>query len=107
MLLLFLLGLSMYFSLRDTVWAAYEDVLSGLDVSILHTVPAKDAGRLRRNLQAFDIMIRKEKDPYPLIGIFVRKGREALDDGAVDAEETGRLNHLLEKTLHTPGGTLP
>ena len=104
MLLVLLLGLSMYFSLRDTVWAGYEDSLSGLDASILTTVPAAEVERLHRNLRDFDLMVRKEKDPYPLIGAFVRKGRKVLEDGAVDAEETAGLNSFLENRLASPDG---
>lgn len=101
-IILIFIGLSIYYGLKDTVWDSYEDVESRLQTEILVTVPEAERDRLVENIRAFDKMLRKQSDPYSLMGAFVQRGRSALEDLTVNPEEAEELNTFIEKVLKSP-----
>lgn len=106
-MILIFIGITLYFGLKDTVWKTYEDVESRLQTEILVSVPAAERERLISNIKAFDHMLREQRDPYSLMGAFVRRGRMALDDLTVNAEEAEELNTFIEAALKSPDDLPP
>jgi len=106
-MILIFIGISLYLGLKDTVWESYEDIESRLQTEILVSVPKAERERLISNINAFDHMLREQRDPYGLMGAFVRRGRLALGDLTVNAEEADELNTFIEAALKSPGEIPP
>lgn len=101
-LILVFVGITAYYSLRDTVWSNYEDTKHRLQSEMLISVPELERERLVRNLDAFDLMLNDQSDPYSLMGALVKRGRTALRDLTVNPEEAEELNKFLEAALASP-----
>ena len=59
------------------------------------------AERLRtsRNIERFKTQLRVARDPYPLMGEFMKRVQEDLGDGTLDAAEVEEFNRFLESHL--------
>ena len=61
--------------------------------------------RTSRNVERFKAQLRVARDPYPLMGGFMKRVQEVLDDGNLDADEVEAFNLFLES--HLPSATAP
>lgn len=59
--------------------------------------------RTSRNVERFKAQLRVARDPYPLMGGFMKRVQEVLDDGNLDADEVEAFNLFLES--HLPSAT--
>jgi len=73
--------------------------------SILAEVGDEEKRAFLDTLDRFNAMVKDSDDPYPIIGRFVKIGREVLDDHVVDSGEIEKLNRLLEEELNRRAGT--
>jgi hypothetical protein len=55
--------------------------------------------RTSRNVDRFRAQLRVARDPYPMMGEFMKRVQEALDDGTLDADEVEEFNRFLESYL--------
>jgi hypothetical protein len=55
--------------------------------------------RTSRNIDRFRAQLRVTRDPYPLMGEFMKRVQEALADGSLDADEVEEFNQFLESHL--------
>jgi hypothetical protein len=62
--------------------------------------------RTSRNVERFKAQLRVARDPYPLMGEFMKRVQEVLDDGSLDADEVEEVNLFLESHL-PPATTAP
>jgi hypothetical protein len=59
--------------------------------------------RTSRNMDRFRAQLAVARDPYPLMGEFMKRVQESLDDGTLDADEVEEFNRFLES--HLPSAT--
>jgi hypothetical protein len=55
--------------------------------------------RTSRNMDRFRVQLAVARDPYPLMGEFMKRVQESLDDGTLDADEVEEFNRFLESHL--------
>jgi len=60
--------------------------------------------RTSRNVDRFRAQLRVARDPYPLMGEFMKRVQGVLEDGRLDADEVEEVNQFLE--AHLPSGTM-
>ena len=85
--------------MRKTVWAGYAGASQRVMAYVAGDVQPAERMRLKRNLDAFSAHLRKQDDPFPVMGEFQRLAREALDDRLVTRDEVDELNLFLEVQL--------
>jgi len=85
--------------MRKTVWAGYAGASQRVMAYVAGDVQPAERMRLKRNLDAFSAHLRKQDDPFPVMGEFQRLAREALEDRLVTRDEAEELNLFLEVQL--------
>ena len=85
--------------MRKTVWAGYAGASQRVLAYVAGDVQPAERMRLKRNLDAFSVHLKKQDDPFPIMGEFQRRAREALEDRLVTRDEAEELNLFLEVQL--------
>jgi hypothetical protein len=82
---------------RNTVWLTFAQSHRQLVAELARLQPP-DRVRTTQNLQRFTERLRAMDDPYPVIGEFQRRVREALADGRLTREEVEALDAFMTET---------
>jgi hypothetical protein len=85
--------------MRKTVWAGYGGASQRVMAYVGGDVQPAERMRLKRNLDALSVHLRKQDDPFPVMGEFRRLAREALEDRLVTRDEVEELNLFVEAQL--------
>jgi hypothetical protein len=89
--------------MRRTVWLNMDRgrraVVQALPVDL---APAERV-RTTRNLEHFRAVLDASKDPFPVMGEFMKRVRAILDDGRLTVDEVGGLNVYLERVIKESG----
>jgi len=93
--------------MRRTVWAGYAGASQRVMAYVAGDVQPAERMRLKRNLEAFSVHLKKQDDPFPIMGEFQRLAREALEDRLVDRDEVEEFNLFLETQLTGTGLAVP
>lgn len=83
---------------RNTVWLTFAQSHRQLVAELARLQPPERV-RTTQNLQRFTERLRAMDDPYPVIGEFQRRVREALADGRLTAEEVEALDAFMAETV--------
>jgi hypothetical protein len=85
--------------MRKTVWAGYAGASQRVMAYVAGDVQPAERMRLKRNLDAFSVHLKKQDDPFPIMGEFQRLAREALEDRSVTRDEVEEINLFVEAQL--------
>ena len=85
--------------MRKTVWAGYAGASQRVMAYVAGDVQPAERMRLKRNLDAFSVHLKKQDDPFPIMGEFQRLAREALEDRSVTRDEVDEFNLFVEAQL--------
>jgi len=85
--------------MRKTVWAGYAGASQRVMAYVAGDVQPAERMRLKRNLDAFSVHLKKQDDPFPIMGEFQRLAREALEDRLVTRDEVDEFNLFVEAQL--------
>jgi hypothetical protein len=89
--------------MRRTVWLNMDRgrraVVQALPVDL---APAERV-RTTRNLEHFRAVLDASKDPFPVMGEFMKRVRDAFSDRRLDADEVETLNLYLERVIEGSG----
>lgn len=91
---------------RRTVWMSFARAQQRLVEELPRDLPSGERLRTERNLQRLRARIEASPDPLPLIGGFLGRVSEALDDGRLTAGEVADVNRLMEQTIDGTGDDL-
>jgi hypothetical protein len=89
--------------MRRTVWVNLDRGRRVLVRSLPRELPAAERQRTIQNLDRFRVLLEKVEDPYPLMGEFMNRVRDVLDDGRLTVDEVGGLNVYLERVIEESG----
>jgi hypothetical protein len=89
---------------RRTVWMSFARAQQRLVEELPQDLPSGERLRTERNLKRLRARIEVSPDPLPVIGGFLGRVSEALDDGRLTAGEIAGLNRFVEETLNGGGG---
>jgi len=90
---------------KRTAWLTFERSQKRLISAVeLRNEPAERL-RTRRNLDRFNTQLRISRDPYPLMGDFMKRVRAVLGDGSLDSAEVEAFNEFLETTFPSAAPT--
>ena len=84
---------------RRTAWMAFERSQQRLMAAVEQRNQPAERLRTSRNLERFKVQLQLTRDPYPLMGEFMRRVQEDLGDGGLSADEVEELNRFLESHL--------
>ncbi len=85
--------------MRKTVWAGYAGASQRVMAYVAGDVQPAERMRLKRNLDAFSVHLKKQDDPFPVMGEFKRLAREALVDRSVTRGEVEEISLFVEAQL--------
>ena len=88
---------------RRTVWVNMERGRQLVVQNLPRDLPAAERQRTLRNLDRFVAVLEASKDPYPVMGEFMNRVRDILDDGRLTADEVGGLNVYIERLIEESG----
>jgi hypothetical protein len=89
--------------MRRTVWLNMDRGRRAVVQALPADLPPAERARTTRNLEHFHAVLEASKDPYPVMGEFMRRVRTILADGRLTAEEVGGLNVYLERIIEESG----
>jgi hypothetical protein len=89
---------------KRTVWTSFARAQQRLVEELPRDLPPGERLRTERNLERLRARIEATPDPLPMIGGFLGRVGEALDDGRLTAGEIADLNRFVEETLNGGGG---
>jgi hypothetical protein len=89
--------------LRRGVWASLEQGRRAVIQNLPPDLPAGERERTMRNLERFRSLLDRVDDPYPLMGEFMTRVREVLEDGRLTVDEVGGLNVFIERVIEEAG----
>ncbi len=84
---------------RRTAWMAFDRSQQRLVAAVEHRNQPAERLRTSRNVERFKAQLRVARDPYPLMGEFMKRVQEDLADGSLDAHEVEEFNRFLESHL--------
>jgi len=88
---------------RKTVWANMERGRRAVVRALPPNLPPEQRERTTRNLDRFKTVLEASKDPYPVMGEFMKRVRATLADQRLMADEIEELNLYLEKVIDESG----
>ncbi len=91
---------------RNTVWLSFAQSHRRLAAE-LGGLPPAERVRTTQNLQRLGERLRAMDDPYPTIGEFQRRVRQALADGRLSPDEAASLNAFMEEAVAPPPERAP
>ncbi len=89
--------------MRRTVWLNMERGRRAVVQALPADLPPAERVRTTRNLERFRAVLEASKDPFPVMGEFMKRVRAILGDGRLTAEEVGGLNVYLERVIEESG----
>lgn len=84
---------------RRTAWMAFDRSQQRLMAAVEQRNQPAERLRTSRNIERFKAQLRVARDPYPLMGEFMKRVQEDLGDGTLDAAEVEEFNRFLESHL--------
>ncbi len=88
---------------RKTVWVNMERGRREVARALPPDLAPEQRVRTIQNLDRFKAVLEASKDPYPVMGQFMRRVRAALADQRLDTNEIEELNLFLEKVIEESG----
>jgi hypothetical protein len=88
---------------RKTVWVNLEKGMRAVMRSLPPDLPSEQRVRTTQNLDRFRAVLAATKDPYPVMGEFMKRARASLADQRLTADEVEELNLFLEKVIGDSG----
>jgi len=88
---------------RKTVWANMERGRREVARALPPDLPPEQRARTIQNLDRYRAVLEASKDPYPVMGQFMRRVRAALADQRLTTIEVEELNIFLEQVIAESG----
>jgi len=88
---------------RKTVWVNLEKGMRAVMRSLPPDLPSEQRVRTTQNLDRFRVVLEATKDPYPVMGEFMKRARASLADQRLTAGEVEEFNLFLEKIIEESG----
>jgi hypothetical protein len=92
---------------RRTAWISFARAQQRVLEELPRDLSSGERLRTERNLQRLRARSEGSADPLPVIGGFLGKVTEALEDGRLTADEVAELNRFVEEILDAGGGEAP
>ena len=89
--------------MRRTVWLNLDRGHRAVVQALPADLPPAERERTTRNLERFRAVLEDSKDPYPMMGEFMRRVRAVLEDHRLTVDEVGGLNVYLERVIEESG----
>jgi len=89
--------------MRKTVWMNMESGRRAVARAMPHDLPPEQRVRTAQNLDRFRVVLDASKDPYPVMGEFMKRVRASFADQRLTADEIEELNLFLEKVVEESG----
>jgi hypothetical protein len=89
---------------RRTAWMAFDRSQQRLMAAVEHRNQPPERLRTSRNVERFKAQLHVARDPYPLMGEFMKRVQEDLADGGLDGDEVEEFNRFLES--HLPSASM-
>jgi hypothetical protein len=89
--------------MRRTVWLNMDRGRRAVVQALPADLPPAERARTTRNLERFHAVLEASKDPYPVMGEFMKRVRAAFVDQRLTAEEIEELNLYLEQVIEGSG----
>lgn len=84
---------------KRTAWMAFERSQQRLMAAVERRNQPPERLRTSRNVERFKVQLRVARDPYPLMGEFMKRVQEGLADGRLEGDEVEEFNRFLESHL--------
>ena len=92
---------------RRTAWMSFARAQQRVLEELPRDLPSGERLRTERNLQRLRARSEASADPLPVIGRFLGKSAEALDDDRLTVDEVAELNRFFEEVLDAGEGEAP
>jgi hypothetical protein len=89
--------------MRRTVWLNMDRGRRAVVQALPADLPPAERVRTTRNLEHFRAILEASKDPFPVMGEFMKRVRDAFSDRRLDADEVETLNLYLERVIEGSG----
>jgi len=89
--------------MRRTVWLNMDRGRRAVVQALPADLPPAERVRTTRNLEHFRAVLEASKDPFPVMGEFMKRVRAAFVDQRLTAEEIDELNLYLEEVIEESG----
>ena len=89
--------------MRRTVWLNMDRGRRAVVQALPGDLPPAERARTTRNLEHFRAVLEASKDPYPLMGEFMKKVHTAFSDQRLEPDEIEELNLYLERVIEESG----
>ena len=89
--------------MRRTVWLNMDRGRRAVVQALPGDLPPPERVRTTRNLEHFRAVLEVSKDPYPMMGEFMKMVRSALSDDRLELDEIEELNLYLERVVDDSG----
>ena len=89
--------------MRKTVWLNMDRGRRAVVQALPADLPPAERARTAHNLERFHAVLEASKDPYPVMGEFMKRVRAAFVDQRLTAEEIEELNLYLEQVIEGSG----
>jgi hypothetical protein len=90
-------------AMRRTVWLNMDRGRRTVVQALPGDLPPAERARTTRNLERFRAVLEASKDPYPMMGEFMKMVHAAFVDQRPTAEEIEELNLYLERVVEESG----
>ena len=88
---------------RRTVWFNMDRGRRAVVQALPADLPPAERVRTTRNLEHFRAVLEASKDPYPMMGEFMKMVRSAFSDDRLEPDEIEELNLYLERVIEESG----
>lgn len=85
--------------MRKTVWVGFAGAQQRVVANLPGDLPPGERMRLKTNLDRFTAFLKKNDEPFPVMGEFQALVRETLEDQRVSLDEVEELNLFLEAKM--------
>ena len=89
--------------MRKTVWLNMDRGRRAVVQALPADLAPAERERTTRNLEHFRGVLEASKDPFPVMGEFMKRVRAAFVDQRLTAEEIDELNFYLEEVIEVSG----
>jgi len=89
--------------MRRTVWLNMDRGRGAVVQALPADLPPAERARTTRNLERFRAVLEVSKDPYPMMGEFMKMVRSAFSDDRLEPAEVEELNLYLERVVEESG----
>ena len=89
--------------MRKTVWLNMDRGRRAVVQALPADLPPAERARTTRNLDRFRAVLEASKDPYPVMGEFMKRVRDTFTDRRLTAEDIEELNLYLEQVVEESG----